>query len=358
MDTLYQRRITQRASRIISDHSHPLHHHFNLLPSRRRYRSLPAKSMQRLIHNRRRDQAEDSSGAAGLKSDVRPLDKPHPGPPPPPPPLVLGRQADRPSLLQSSSPMYLTTYQSDYVRFSPEPLQLPVRSSVRSSREMALVGEPSALSIPWSAFIQNFYRSSNSSYGSFLNSSSAPTLSSTIPVYHQQRAERSRSSAPLLGVKEPGHLVYVFEEPGVIVVSSRVGVACCDNFLESVYREAGLEHLLKLPNSSTQMTCAEWDNAEELEPFREVLRSAQTKQPQCNSGGWRTANSFFQAQDSPTPPTPPAARPAARVYQLVSCRSPEPFARPRLFQYTNRYICDVLASTLNSAQERQLQVNL
>ena len=44
IDTLYQRRITQRAIKITSDPTHPAHHLFTLMPSGRRYRSLQTKS--------------------------------------------------------------------------------------------------------------------------------------------------------------------------------------------------------------------------------------------------------------------------------------------------------------------------
>lgn len=46
IDTLYQKRIIQRAKKITLDPSHPAYHLFTRMPSGRRYRSLPTKSVR------------------------------------------------------------------------------------------------------------------------------------------------------------------------------------------------------------------------------------------------------------------------------------------------------------------------
>lgn len=232
-----------------------------------------------------------------------------------------------------------------------------------------------ALHVNWPVFNPHFYTSSNSTYGSFLSS----LFSSSSPVSLQQSALQQLSLkgaaegqdtgpltaaaeglGPLLGLGERGQLLYVFREAegdseqsdkeaeaalsdqrpleeGVIVVSSHVGGACCEGFLESVYRGAGLEHLLQTPQDASHITCAEWESSPQWRPYREALAATGTQLQRPTHGEvWASADCLSAPAPRPAV-TEPKATPAAPP--KATPRAP-PSATPLLYSYINTYICD------------------
>ncbi|XP_078020251.1 uncharacterized protein LOC117272772 [Epinephelus lanceolatus] len=191
---------------------------------------------------------------------------------------------------------YVTTYSSDYKPPSehhPQVNQLKHRSQAEAEAAPAYMNPPQTLRETWPSFNQYFYKTTNSIYGSSTCSQPpscslfpaslrpfgihTPSMSevsgvvdSSLTEARTQEAGVAGENGPFLCEEEKGQLHYVFggeanvleqleakDEPqqmidvlceeGEIVLSSHAGLACCDDFLRCVCREARLQHLLRLP---------------------------------------------------------------------------------------------------------------
>lgn len=299
--------------------------------------------------------------------------------------------------LQPSSSMLLTTYQRDFIPLTP--VLLP--SAVRSSAEGPPAGQHTTLQVPWPAYTQHFYRSTNSTYGSFQEEggvacpvrhtdgwvTESPVFYTTMVALPQREPEsldlgtglqqraadslgtglqkgavESPGPEPLLGLDAQGQLMYVFGEAdvsenmdkedkqppleeGAIIVSSHVGVACCEDFLQSVYRKAGLEDQFQTPQDVTHITSAEWESSPQWKPFKQDPAAAGTRlHPHSSSSGggvWMSDEGPFQTLPSPAPPRPPpVGSRVPMVPRYSTAPRPQPRATPLLSQYFNKYICD------------------
>ncbi|XP_034412991.1 uncharacterized protein LOC117747699 isoform X2 [Cyclopterus lumpus] len=205
---------------------------------------------------------------------------------------------------------FVTTYSRDYKPFRECQLQVnQLQSRCEAETAAALISPPQSHRETWPIFHHYFYKTTNSIYGStscpqppswslFPGSlhplftpapymSEAPAFVGSAPTEARtQEVGVARQIGPLLGEETKGHLHYVFggkanmleqqeakDEPqkkidvlyeeGVIVLSSHVGPACCEDLLRSVCREAGLQHLLHLPVASspiiTTKDAGNWD---------------------------------------------------------------------------------------------------
>lgn len=241
----------------------------------------------------------------------------------------------------------------------------PQFSNVKLKTETPSAPTSSHNRVPWPTFNQQFHKTTSSTYGSFYQTPllcmdysypPAPVAAGTPVSTQPTSGEITKTRQTRLSVGDKGQLQYVFVEQvsvsehmhkeeagpksdvmveeGVIVVSSHVGPACCETCLQSVYREAELEHLLCIPLFLPSRRSAE------REPFRQALKTPGSRFLQCPCCPWRSPDSCFQTFPSPTlsPPPQTSGLPTFRVHKTAY--SPEPSPKPLLFQYLNTYTAD------------------
>ncbi|XP_026209092.1 uncharacterized protein LOC113157704 [Anabas testudineus] len=228
------------------------------------------------------------------------------------------------------SERFLTTYSSDYKPFSERPLQVnqpkpEAKAAPASFTQLQTKRET------WPIFYQFFYKTTNSTYGSsaclqppschLFPASPSPfgILSPSISEVRTQEVRVAWETGHLLDEKEkdqlhPGHggKVNVLEqqeendelqqeiedlcEKGMIVYSSLVNPAHCEDLLRSLCRETDLQHLLNLPVASgpiiTNKDAENWDSSylRGLTPATGLKNSAflQPTSWQCSCCAWET----------------------------------------------------------------------
>ncbi|XP_038586619.1 uncharacterized protein LOC119911776 isoform X1 [Micropterus salmoides] len=283
---------------------------------------------------------------------------------------------------------FVTTYSSDYKPLSerhPQVNQLKPRPETKVA--------PPYVNPPQTGFHDYFYKTTNSNYGSGGCSQPLPcslfpaslppfgilarsvseasgVVGSALTEARTQEVGVARDTGPVLGKEERGQLRYVcgrkaneleqqeakdealqktdvLYEEGVIVLSSHVSAACCEDLLGYVCREAGLQHLLHLPVASSPIITIEeaekWDNSTCLRGLRHAvgLNSSPFLQPtsrQCSCYALETEcpnSCYFKMQTFP-PATPRGSTiPLAHVQPTVY--STEPRRTPQLTEYQARY---------------------
>ncbi|KAI3376541.1 hypothetical protein L3Q82_016991 [Scortum barcoo] len=293
---------------------------------------------------------------------------------------------------------FVTTYSADYKPFSerrPQVQQLKHRTGARAAP--AFINPPQAEHETWPIFHKYFYKTTNSVYGSSgcpqippsplfpvsfspfdilfppIYEASVRVADSTPTEASTQEVGVARETGPLLGREEEGQLRYVFGgnanvweqqeakdelqqktnvlyEEGVIVLSSHlVGPACCQDFLKSVCREAGLLHPLHLPVAPSPIITIKdgeiWDNSAYMGGFRSAigLKSDTLLQPissQYSCCAWaRYPNSWcFKMQTLP-PGVPRGSAEPLALMQSAVCRR-EPSRKPLLTEYQARYTAE------------------
>ncbi|KAK5848535.1 hypothetical protein PBY51_006140 [Eleginops maclovinus] len=249
---------------------------------------------------------------------------------------------------------YVTTYSRDYQPFSERQPQVnQPKSRTEAQAAPGFISTPQAQSEAWPIFHQNFYKTSNSIYGSGLQ----PPYCSIFPAY-------LHPFGSVLGDEAKGRLHCVFDgkvnvleqqeakdepqqkidvlyEEGVIVLSSHVGPACCEGLLRSVCREAGLPHLLYLPEASRPIITLK--DAEHCDssaywrcwgPATGVTNSSflQPTSSSCYAWDSEHPNSYFKIQTClPSSGTLPPAHEQPTFY----CT--EPSRRLPMTEYQDRY---------------------
>ncbi|XP_059210980.1 uncharacterized protein LOC131989692 [Centropristis striata] len=282
---------------------------------------------------------------------------------------------------------YVTTYSSDYKPVSER--QLKPRTEAKAAP--AFISSPQTYRDTWPVYPQYFYKTTNSIYGS--SSRSQPPSCSLFPASlcrlgllppsmseasrdvgssltdaRTQEVGVARETWPLFGDEEKGQLHYVYggmgnvleqqkakDEPrkkidilyeeGVIVLSSHVGPACCEDF-----REAGLQHLLHCPVASSPIITIKdaenWDTHAFLRGFGPAigLKNSPFLQPaprQCSCCAWETEcpnGCCFKMQTFP--PCMPRSNtlPLAHVQPTFYCT--EPSRKLPLTEYQARYTAE------------------
>ncbi|XP_070786337.1 uncharacterized protein [Enoplosus armatus] len=256
---------------------------------------------------------------------------------------------------------FVTTYSSDYKPLSerhPQVNQLKPRPEAKAAPSFMSPPQPPSCSL---------FPDLLPPFGGL-----PPSVSeaSALTEARTQEAGVARETGPALGEEEKGQLCYVFggkanvleqqeekDEPqqkidvlyeeGVIVLSSHVGPACCEDFLRSVCRETGLQHLLHRPVASSAIITVKdaenWGSGSYLRGLRPALglRNSsflQTTSRQCSCCAWETEylnGCCFMMQTFP--PGIPRGRtlPLARVQP-----STESSSKPLLTEYQASYTAE------------------
>nr|XP_033507710.1 uncharacterized protein LOC117272772 [Epinephelus lanceolatus] len=255
---------------------------------------------------------------------------------------------------------------------------------------------PQTLRETWPSFNQYFYKTTNSIYGSSTCSQPpscslfpaslrpfgihTPSMSevsgvvdSSLTEARTQEAGVAGENGPFLCEEEKGQLHYVFggeanvleqleakDEPqqmidvlceeGEIVLSSHAGLACCDDFLRCVCREARLQHLLRLPVAcSPIITVKDAENWAHCACVRGLgpaigLKNSFFLQPtsrQCCCCEWQSESPnhcFFEVQTFPPCIPHSSILPPAHVQPTFYCTVPS--RKPPLTEYQARYTAE------------------
>nr|XP_020465790.1 uncharacterized protein LOC109965805 isoform X2 [Monopterus albus] len=241
---------------------------------------------------------------------------------------------------------FITTYSCDFRPFTECHLQanqLKPRDEAKAAA--AHINPPQAKQEVSPVFNQYFYKTTNSVYGSTtcpqpascypLPASlspgilapciSAPTESRTQEVRMVKETghllgggEECQRSCVCVGNEvlkqmeakdEPQQKTDVLYEKGVIVLSSHNGPACCEDFLSSLCREAGLSHLPNFPVAPSPVIINKdaeyWDNLRGSRPAG--LANGSFLQPtsrQCICCAWDTEHPCSCCFGMPTFPPP------------------------------------------------------
>ncbi|KAF3836925.1 hypothetical protein F7725_004389, partial [Dissostichus mawsoni] len=184
---------------------------------------------------------------------------------------------------------YVTTYNRDFPPFSERQPQVnQPKSRTEAQAAPSFISPPQTGRETWPIFHHNFYKTSNSVYGSAPSCSLFPaslhpfgsvlgeeaksrhcvfdpkgkefSLKHTHTHTHKYCTHVSELSGHFLltanvlehqeARDEPQQKLDVLYEEGVIVLSSRVDPSCCEDLLRSVCSEGGLNNLLHLPEAS------------------------------------------------------------------------------------------------------------
>ncbi|CAK6967930.1 uncharacterized protein LOC121889395 [Scomber scombrus] len=270
---------------------------------------------------------------------------------------------------------FVTTYSSDYNPFSERLLQdnqLNFRTEAKPA--LAFINPPQTKRETWPVFYRYIYKTTNNTYGSFsqpptcsLNLASSPPFGIVSPVSEVTGdvgcglREARRETGPLLVEKGKGHLHCVFGgnanvleqreatdesqqkkvdilyEEGVIVLSSHVIPACCEDFLGCV-RDSRLQQLLNHPVPSSPFV-------KEVENWETGMRQAVGQiensflQPtcgQCTCYTWKTEGAdrcCFEMQTEP----PHIPQSSTLLVQPTFNRSETSRRTPLLTEYQASY---------------------
>ncbi|XP_056225833.1 uncharacterized protein LOC130164868 isoform X2 [Seriola aureovittata] len=264
---------------------------------------------------------------------------------------------------------FITTYNSDYRPFSERYLQVnQLNPGTEAEAAPAFIPPPQLKRETWPIFYHYFYKTTNSTYGSTAQPPSyhlfhappstigilTPSVSvatgvvgSTLTEGRTQDARVARETGHSLGVEKNGQLHCVCGGKGAIVVSSHVAPACCEDFLKSVCREAGLQHLLHFPVASspivTNKDAENWENGAYMRGLRPAvgLRNSSGLEPtsrQCSCFAGETErpkSCCFEMQTLPAHIPLGSTRPLAHIQPTVSCT--EPNKEPLLTEYQASY---------------------
>ncbi|XP_050931546.1 uncharacterized protein LOC127143257 [Lates calcarifer] len=287
---------------------------------------------------------------------------------------------------------FTTTYSGDYKPFSERPLQVnQLNPRTEAKPDPALVNPPQTKRETWPVFYRCFYRTTNSTYGStscaqppssylFPASPSpfgilAPSVSEANEFVDSRVPDVrvAREMGHLFGVGEKGQLhcvcggkanvleqqearddpqqrIDVLYEEGMIVLTSHVGPACSQDFLRSVCREAGLQHLLNLPVASspiiTNTDDEYWENSAYLRGLRPAVGLKNNTFPQptsrqcscCAGEAERPKNCCVEMQTFPPHIPQGSTLPLAHVQPTFYCT--EPSRKPLLTEYQASYAAE------------------
>ncbi|XP_071333920.1 uncharacterized protein [Trachinotus anak] len=289
---------------------------------------------------------------------------------------------------------FVTTYNSDYRPLRERHPQVnQLNPGTEAEPAPALITPPQMRREIWPIFYHYFYKTTNSTYGStpcaqppscyFFPAPPSPfgilapsvsevtgVVGSALTEGRTQDVRVAGETGHFLGAEKIGQLhcvcgrranvlaqheakdelqrkIDVLYEEGTIVFSSHVVPASSEDFLRSVCREAGRQHLLHLPVASspiiTNKDAENWEHSAYLRGLRQaagarnssILQLTTRQCSCCVRETERPKNCCFEMQTLPPHIPQGSTLPLAHVQPTVYCT--EPSRKPLLTEYQDSY---------------------
>ncbi|KAI9538116.1 hypothetical protein NQZ68_017821 [Dissostichus eleginoides] len=248
---------------------------------------------------------------------------------------------------------YVTTYNRDFPPFSERQPQVnQPKSRTEAQAAPSFISPPQTERETWPIFHHNFYKTSNSVYGSGLQPLSCSLFPASLHPFGSVLGEEAKSRHCVFDPKanvlehqeardEPQQKLDVLYEEGVIVLSSRVDPSCCEDLLRSVCSEGGLNNLLHLPEASRPIiTVKDGENCDGSAYWRgwgpaSGLTNSSFLQPtssSCYAWDPECSNCYFKMQTCP-----PRSSTLTPVHIQPTFRCAEPSRTQPMTEYQSRY---------------------